>query len=324
MIHTIEFYGANHEYNDETGLLTYQRTYGSGSNMMCLLLFLVYLKIKNMYPKKIIAKLEQYHNIDFYDFLFYINLDNLDKWIEYDVKEAEQFFHSNPLNLWGMGTSRDTMNFNLLSTAMSVYFNFKPEVIIESNNIIKKYNIDINKDTFIWWRKSDKPMEIKWYRNTAEFPPVDNFLSLLDYNNKTEEEKIKCSLNLKTVDSSADSFLPLLNYNNNIFFQTDDENIKQEVLSKLKNINIKPLDYIPTTSTNDGFHTIINKMDPANFALKYNTTVSEHLSSLFSLIIAASRCKYFIGYPGTLTYIIVLLRKSFDNCIFFKDDLDFY
>jgi hypothetical protein len=322
MIHTFEFYGGYQEYNDETDELLYQRIYGSGSNMMCLLLFLIQLKTKNIYPKKIITKLLHYHNINFYDHIFDINLEKFDEWVNYSVSEAESFLNSNSLNLWGMGTSRSSINFNLLSSAMNTYFNFKPEIILESYNIFKKYDINTDKDTFIWWRKSDKPTEIKWYRHNAEYPTVDNFLSLLEYNNKEAENKNLS--NLRAVDPSVDRFLPLLNNNNNIFLQTDDENIKNEVLAKTAHINFKVLDHLPTCSNSEGFHYIINNTDPTIFSSKYNSTISEHLCSLFSLILTASRCKSFIGYPGTISYIVLLLRKSFDNFIFFKDDLDFY
>jgi len=292
MIHTIEHYGDFPQYNDETDTLSFSRIYGAGSNMMYLLLLLMYLKLKNFYPKKIIANLKFYHDINLYDKIFEINLDNLNKWKEFDSNQVTNFVYKNGLNLYGLGTSRDSMDFNLISCILNVYFNFKQNIFNEAQSFINDTKINIEDDTFIWWRRSDKPTEITWYSNEHKYPSVDQII-------------------------------PLLKSSGNKFLQTDDDNIKNEVLN-LNIENLKLLNYLPTCNNNEGFHNIIKHTDPNNFLNKYSCTVEHHLIKFFSLILAASRFKYFIGYPGTISYIVAILRKNFDNFVFFKNSLEFY
>jgi hypothetical protein len=287
-----EHYGGRPIYDTETKELLFSRECGVGSNVNVLLHFLMDLKTKNIFPEKITTDLHLYHSFDLYKHIFDINLAKLNEWKNFDLEKIHKFLNCNAVNLYGLGTSQSTIDFGILCPVLDVYFNFKEIIINNAEQIINKHNIDTENTVFIWWRETDKPTEITWYRKDAQYPTVKDFLKYIPTGKR-------------------------------VILQTDDKNIV-EAVRQSSNHNIEILDILPITESKIGFHHEIRNSSVDFFKQTHNTTIEQHLIDLFSLIYIASKCKHYIGYPGSLTFVIALSRRNFNNFIFFKNSEELY
>ena len=163
------------EYNVENETLYYFRGCGIGSNINVILNLLLNLNLKNIYPKKIVTKLENFKNMDGFKF-FNTNLNRYDEWKDYNKIEISNAINRlQPNETHSLGYNRDHVDFKIIKLLLDIYFNLSNEVLKESENIKNKYNLkDYN---FIYLRKTDKVREVH-----GDYPTVDDALKLIDNN----------------------------------------------------------------------------------------------------------------------------------------------
>jgi len=278
------YYLGHHEFDPDTNILYFNRNCGIGSNVTVLMHFLMDLKLKGIYPENIKTKLTDYKDIDMYEENFYIDKNNLIKWRDFSNSEIEAFMQKAKPSELGLGTCKEEINLHITNLLLTTFFNFTKKVYDESNEIIKKYNI---KDyNFIFWRKSDKIGEIK-----DGYPDLCDGLSIL-----------KTKLNL--------------------IAQTDDYSIFEE-LKQFNDITI--LNELPLSKTfNHGVHYMCKDMTNEEYKQKYGHDYKDHITKLLAIIYIASKSKIFVGYPGNLSFLVAVLRNSFENVYFFKNKNSLY
>lgn len=288
-------YWGNHEYDENSDTLYYNRGCGLCSNTTVLTHFLITLKhAYNLYPRKIITNLDSYKNLNLYDKLLYINADKIQAVKDLDHDACRNFTTNVGVNLWGLGQNKEQINLSLIKPIFDAYMNLTDLVKENCNRIIKKYNIDENNFNFILWRKTDKIHEITWYDANAKYPDFQDALNILNNN-------------------------PL-----NTVLQTDDIDIFNEAkdMPGITILNEVPL--CPDISGHNGVHTHFNKLTEKEHFDKLGYTHEDTVLNLLSILYLASKSKIFVGYPGNMSFYVCCLRNSFDNVYFFKDKKSFF
>jgi len=290
----IECWG-NHEYDESTDTLYYNRGSGLCSNTSVLTFLFLLLKIDyDLYPQKIITNLDSYKNTNLYDKFFYVDKDKIQSVKDLDIDTCKNFIRNVGVNLWGLGTNKEQVNFSLIKPVFDAYMNLTDQVKENCNCIIKKYNIDENNFKFILWRKTDKIGEITWFDSNAKYPDFKDALNVLN-NDLT-----------------------------NTVLQTDDISIFNEAkdIPGITILNEVPL--CPDNTGHDGVHTYFNKLSEKEHFEKLGYTHEDTVLNLLSILYLASKSKIFVGYPGNMTFFVCCLRNSFDNVYFFKDKKSFF
>jgi hypothetical protein len=290
----IECWG-NHEYDESTDTLYYNRGCGLCSNTSVLTFLFLLLKSEyDLYPQKIITNLDSYKNTNLYDKFFYVDKDKIQAVKDLDRDTCKNFIRNIGVNLWGLGTNKEQVNLSLIKPIFDAYMNLTDRVKENSNRIIKKYNIDENNFKFILWRKTDKIGEITWFDSNAKYPDFQDALNVLN-NDLT-----------------------------NTVLQTDDISIFNEAkdISGITILNEVPL--CPDTTGQDGVHTYFNKLSEKEHFEKLGYTHEDTVLNLLSILYLASKSKVFVGYPGNMSFFVCCLRNNFDNVYFFKDKKSFF
>lgn len=276
------------KFDESTNTLYYERNCGIGSNFSVLLHLLLFCKVcKSIYPSKIVMNLTDYRGLDLYKNIFYINLNKLEEWKNFDWKKSEQFLVKTWPNGWGIGHSKNDIDLEITNLLMQTFFNLHDCVLEEEKIIIKNYNIDVDNFNFIYWRRTDKVYDV---HNTV-YPDVEDGLKLFD------------SLE-------------------NLLGQTDDPVVVDEFkkYNQIKILNVLPLSPIERM----GYHYYCQKITEDEHKDKYGYSFDEHAKKLLGIIKLASKAKKFVGYPGNISFMIALYRNNFDNFKFFYDKNSFY
>jgi hypothetical protein len=290
----IEWWG-KHNYDENTSTLYYNRASGLCSNTSVLTHVLLMLKTEyDFYPQKIVTNLLEYKNINLYDKFLFIDKDKIEAIKNLDKNTCKSFIHNVGINLWGMGTCKEHIDFSIIKPIFDAYFNFTDLVKENSDRIIQKYNINQDNFNFVLWRKTDKIHEITWFDRNAKYPDFEDALNLLNNN-----------------------------FSNTVL-QTDDISI----FNAAKNIpNITILEEIPLcpdTTGQTGVHTFYKDFSEEELLNKVGLKHEDKMLNLLSILYIASKSKMFIGYPGNMSFFISCLRNSFNNVYFFKDKNNFY
>jgi len=259
-------------YDISNQQLVFTRHCGLGSNILVLIRDLFNLKTRNVVPDKIKTSLTQYHNYDIYDNLLYINKEKLPIWNEMNPGEVITKFNKTNfgnLSRWGFGNSSKDVNFSIYTPLLDVYVNLTDNVIQRSKELEEKFNINVQEDVFVWWRKTDKNREV------LDYPTINDLIKYLPNNKK-------------------------------IIFQTDDKAVGEEL--KNLNLNIQLLDCIPFAKSHRGAHHEISNKNEAY----------EHMRDILALSFTASKCSLFVGYPGSISQLVCILKRGFKNSIVFK------
>lgn len=171
----------------------------------------------------------------------------------------------------------------IISKIFDTYFEIKRRILF--NGLEKN-------SAFIWARKTDKSSEVKLPTTFDYYDTIKN-----------------CRIN-------------------KIYIQTDDNSVIRE----FRTINDKRISFLHRLPTIDvvsgtegtfrakGFHTDIHIISDDSFLGMYKMTKIEYLKCFVSLVHFAANSKYVVCYPGNLTTVIPMIRKSFVNCFLFLDD----
>lgn len=219
-------------YNLNDQELIFTKHYGLCSVILNLTMDLISLKTKNIVPYKIKTCLTEYHNYDIYKNLFNINQDKIRIWEDLDPELVFNiFFKTNfcNLNKWGFGYNKKDIDFTIITPLFDAYFNLQENILEKSKEIEERFNINKERDTFVWWRRTDKPTEY------VDYPTLDDLSIHLPSNKK-------------------------------IIFQTDDKEIGDSL--KNLDLNIQLLDYIPYVRGNNGPIPEVTDIDIADSHLK--------------------------------------------------------
>lgn len=267
--------------------LHFARGYGLCANFFVLMWELIDLKAHNLVPTSITSQLQMYQNYDWYSNAFTIDTKYLQEWKEIDSKEIYQLRSSMAKSTYGLGQNKNNIlqYKKYFDLIFKAYFNFNLTVLNRVDYIVKNQNIDINNTRFIWWRKGNKPTEVNDYPGYAN---------------------VKEHVN--------DDLTNIL--------QTDDKSVLEE-FSQLK--NIKLLDVLPVFETSTNIDIEVQHNSPQQYQEKYNKDYFNNILDIFVLIIIASKCKKFIGYPGQISQAICMLRGDFEkDSFFFKNNREIF
>jgi len=278
-------YGGIYYWDREKDYFSFERHYGFGSNFCFLMTVLAILKNRNIYPKKMSAYLTNYKNYNLFDKIFYINLNKLEEWTTISNKDFDNlYFNTKNSTLhqygFGFGDKSSDVNFKILKPLLDTYFCLTPIIMRHAENLMKEINFN-PESIFVWWRKTDKTTEV--LNGYPELKVIKKYLS-------------------------TDRL---------IYFQSDDKEIINEVLSYTEFKNIRILNVLPPCNENVGAHEIIYREGTSHEAEK-------HILNLVALIIIASKCSHFIGYPGSISNVICMFKKSFKNTVIFKPFNELY
>jgi hypothetical protein len=290
----IDWWSKN-SYDENTDTLYYNRGFGLCSNTSVLTNLLLMLKNEyDFYPQKIVTNLLEYKNINLYDKFLFVDKDKIQAIKDLDKNKCKTYMRDVGLNLWGMGTCKEQIDFTIIKPIFDAYFNFTDVVKENSNRIIKKYNINQDNFNFILWRKTDKIHEITWFDKNAQYPDLVDALNLLN-NNFT-----------------------------NTVLQTDDLSI----FNQAKNISdltiLEEIPLCPDTTGQTGVHNFYKDFSEEEHLNKHGYRHEDTMLNLLSILYIASKSKVFIGYPGNMSFFISCLRNSFNNVHFFKDKNNFF
>lgn len=295
-LNNFSLWGGNNSYDPITETLTINRSYGLFSNITITIWCIAKLKTMGYNVKKLNLYLLEYirdHNCYSDLFLQIADASNLSK-IEADGLVSA--IQASPYGLtmgWGDFTKDEIdKNREVLNKIYLMFFNPNNTVNKYYNNIIDKYQILFKKTAFIWARKTDKTSETK-------IPSAINYYNAL---NKL------CSYNNTVIE--------------NILIQTDDNSVIDDFINIPDN-RIGILNYIPTSLNNRGFHEQLYAKNDNEFQQTFNCSKIEYLQKILAMVIVASRCEYFVCYPGNLTTIVPLIRGNSERCILFKDSESF-
>jgi hypothetical protein len=214
------------------------------------------------------------------------NISNL-KLKEYSESDINYSLRYGEASYLGLGRDQTHLILDLYNNIFNTYFNYNQHIHDIANNIILKNNISYDNSVFIWARGTDKITE-------TSIPKIEKYLKILKDKN-------------------------LLKHN--IFVQTDDAGIAQN----FKDYNISNLHIlyeIPFSNSDKGFHNNLNNISDHLFLETYNIDKITYIKTLLALTIIASRCKYYISYPGNLSTVIPIIKNTFNNCFCFKNDTD--
>ena len=144
-----------------------------------------------------------------------------------------------------------------------------------------------SKDIFIWARKTDKP-------NECSVPEPYSYIKAIE--------------KYRTNDSK-------------IFIQTDDLSVSNSFLNMNIN-NLIILNELPICDSNIGFHNRLCDVSDIDFELKHSISKIDYLAKFLALTNIASKCQYFVCYPGNMITMITIIKNTFNNSILFlnKDE----
>jgi hypothetical protein len=178
---TIEFPVKQHPndqflYHKNLKTFNFSRWCGLGSNLIVLIDLLVKMKIDyDIVPENIVVNLPIYKNYNIYNKLLYINKTKINDFKNLSNDYLDScFLKKSNTSVYGLGNKRDDIDLDLMEIIFDAYFNMTGLVVDRANEIIKKYNINLNNFNFILWRKTDKTTEIK------DYPKLDEALKLLN------------------------------------------------------------------------------------------------------------------------------------------------
>lgn len=157
-------------------IFNFSRWCGLGSNLIVLMDLLIKMKIDyDIIPEEISANLAVYKNYNIYNKLLYINKSKINDFKKLSNDYLDScFLKKSNISVYGLGNKKDDIDLDLMEIIFDAYFNMTDLVIDRANQIIKKYNINLNNFNFILWRKTDKINEIQNY------PKLDEALKLLN------------------------------------------------------------------------------------------------------------------------------------------------
>lgn len=165
-------------YNKKTKTFILHRWAGLGSNWVTLILFIIKLKgYYDIVPDNIFTGLHVYKSYNLYDDIFFINKEKIHDFKKIDSGRLLSFLSKNTATHCGIGNSKDDLDLELIQIVLESYFNFTPRVVARAEEIIKKYNLNLNSQDFILWRKADKISEVH------EFPELNEALKMLKNKN---------------------------------------------------------------------------------------------------------------------------------------------
>jgi len=280
----LELWGGSHQFDINQKLFKLNRQYGLFSNITVAIYGIAKIKTLGYDVDIINFYLAEYAaDYDFYHDLFILSHDNL-----LTLEEADELINtiqptSHGLTRgWNMFFKEDLDKVRDITYKIyTKYFSPNSDVLFQYKNIIEKNNINFQKTAFIWARKTDKINEIKIPSAYEYYEPIKN------------NDTIDC-----------------------ILVQTDDITVVNEFIS-IKDSRIKILNDIPLSDGQSGFHERLYSITNELFIEKYNISKICYLQKIFAMVNIASECEYVVCYPGNLTTMIPLIRKSFHNCILF-------
>ena len=166
-----------------------------------------------------------------------------------------------------------TLELKKISPFIEKYFS--PSACIKniSNDLISKYNIDINNCVAIYYRGTDKI-------NETELGSFDSY-----YNKLKEVIEIKKNLD--------------------ILIQTDSSDFLDYIIDKLKNNNSNHIIIISENSTSSNSFGIHNE--------KKSSENYKDMKTLFASFLIISKCKYIICGSGNCSIWIIFYRGNADN-----------
>lgn len=288
MRYELDYEEGTNTFDSETQELCLSRGCGLGSNWNVLVHLLLVLKLRGIVPQKISTNLVDLHGFNLYQDILYVDRHGVETWKSLSPAIFRNAAATLVPNYYGMGNTRDDIDFAILGPLFDAYFNLQEGVHRNAEAIIKKNQIVLDETVFVWWRKTDKVTEVNWFRSDARYPSIDDLVSHIPKNRP-------------------------------VIFQTDDVEIYFEMKQRsdvaFESLNILPLSYIPGR----GFHHgEITASDPARFFRKYATSLEQHFIDLVSLIFVAAKCRFFVGYPGNVSMLVSFLKRGFANTVFFK------
>ncbi len=280
----LELWGGSHQFDTNQKIFKLNRQYGLFSNITVAIYGIAKIKTLGYDVDSINFYLAEYAiNYDFYHDLFISSHNDLLSFEEADklINTIQPTSHGLTRG-WNMFFKEDLDKVrDIAYKVYTKYFSPNNDVLLEYENITKKNNINFQKTAFIWARKTDKTNEIK-------IPSANEYY-----------DSIK---NINSIDS--------------ILVQTDDNTVVDEFLS-IKDSRINILNDIPLSDSKSGFHERLYSITDKSFIEKYNMSKISYLQKIFAMVNTASKCEYVACYPGNLTTMIPLIRKSFHNCILF-------
>lgn len=294
-LNNFSLWGGNNSYDPVTETLIINRAYGLFSNITISIWCIAKLKTMGYDIKKLnLYLLEYILNYDCYNDLF-IQIGDTSNLSRTEADKLISTIQASPYGLtngWGdfakeeIDKNREALN--------KIYVSFfTPNNIVNKyyNEIIDKYQIPFKKTAFIWARKTDKTSETK-------IPPSINYYNALN----------KSCLHNNIIE--------------NILIQTDDNSVIDDFMN-ISDSRIRILNYIPTSLNNRGFHEQLYAKDDKEFQQTFNCSKIEYLQKILAMVIVASKCEYFVCYPGNLTTMVPLIRGHSERCILFKDSESF-
>ena len=289
-INDFSLWGGNNSYDIASETLTINRQYGLYSNIIISLFGVCMLKQTSYRVSNIRLCLNEYeHNYDFYNDFFQTQQNS------FDISEEEANLVVNNLHPTNYGLSDPSHRFNkqkleeLLPILIKLYNKFytiNNDTACEIENIVNAYNIDYSTSAFVWARKTDKVIE-------------SNIPNTIDYIRQLDNTDVK-----------------------KIYFQTDDTSVLEEITAiKTTDDRIVVLNELPISNdVNKGFHNYLYSISNTDFTNQHNMSKRNYLRKFLAITNIASKCNYFVSYPGNMLTIVPLMRQSFNNCILFIDN----
>jgi len=279
----LDLWGGNQTYDIETETYSINRNCGLFSNITITMYGILHLYHQGLSVKHIKLMLNEYmdETTDIYDSLFVKNLDilNLNTYSNEEIYHSLRYGEPNPL---GLGREKSHIILSLYNNIYNTYFQYN-NISDLVNNIVAKYNINYENTVFIWARKTDKIYELV-------LPMLETYNNILLKNNLLEHT---------------------------ILLQTDDSSIVEMATNQYK--HIKVLYEMPFSQGDKGFHNHLNHILDETFVNIHGYNKMTYLKKMLAMTIVASRCKYFICYPGNLTTFIPILKNTFNDCFCFKN-----
>lgn len=279
----LDLWGGNQTYDIETETYSINRDCGLFSNITIAMYGILKLYEQGLSVKHIKLMLNEYidETTDLYNVLFTKNLNtlNLDAYSNTQIHHSLRYGEPNPL---GLGREKSHIILSLYNNIYNTYFQYN-NVSDLVNNIVSKYSIDYENTVFIWARKTDKTYELV-------LPMLETYNNILLKNN-------------------------LLDHT--ILLQTDDSSIVDMASNQYK--HIKVLYEMPFSQGNKGFHNHLSHILDETFINIYGYDKITYLKKMLAMTVIASKCKYYISYPGNLTTFVPILKNTFNNCFCFKN-----
>lgn len=272
-----------HDIIDNT--LYFERDCGICSNFSVIMDLLMYFKIHNIHPNKIVSKLSIYKGYDIFKEDLKVDEEKLKQWINFNPERVKNFYDKIRPSNFGFGIKKEELDLELLLTIFNTYFKTTEKIKKEADLLREKYKLNEHYN-FILWRKTDKVGEVD-----GEYPSFSN-----------------------AVDLANNSFKTVL--------QTDDNDILNEAkkIDRLIILNELPL----SNAVNLGVHEMSLKMTNEEYKTQFGHDYKDHATKLLAIMNIASKSNVFVGYPGNISFHVCMMRGKFDNVHFFRTKNIFY